>query len=72
MAFSRKRKRGSEQGKGLGKMGSEPASSVGCILEICLADESQNEIIEGGHDFAHLTRGHASGIFVQREIATIM
>jgi len=72
MAFSRKRKGGSEQGKGLGKMGSEPTPSLGSIVEIGLADESQHEIIEGSHDVAHITRGHASGIFVQGEIATIM
>ena len=72
MAFSRTRKGGSKQGKGLGKMGSEPASSLSRILEIGLADESQNEIIEGSHDFAHIACGHTRGIFLQREIATIV
>jgi len=37
-----------------------------------LSDQSQNQIIEGSHDFAHMTGGHARGIFVQCDIATIM
>ena len=72
MAFTRKRKGGGEQGKGLGEMSSEPSSGLSRIVEISLADESQNEIIEGSHDFAHIACGHASRIFLQREIATIV
>ncbi|MCC6300752.1 MAG: hypothetical protein IT314_15800 [Anaerolineales bacterium] len=71
MAFSRTRKRSSEQGKGFGKMGGEPASGLGGIVEIDLADEGENEILEGSHDDGRVAGGHASRIFVQGNIATI-
>jgi hypothetical protein len=45
MAFSKSRNRGGEQGKSLGEMSSEPASSLSSIMEARLADESQDEII---------------------------
>jgi len=53
-------------------MGSKAASSLSGIVEIGLAHEGENEIIEGSHDFAHSARGHASGIFLQCEIAAVM
>jgi hypothetical protein len=51
----------------------EPASELGSITEIWLADVRQNEIIEGSHDFLpHLAGSHASRIFLQHEIATVV
>ena len=72
MAFSRTRKRSGEERKCLGKMSSEPSASLGGIVKVCLADESQNQIIDRGDDVARVTNSHASGIFFESEIAAIM
>ena len=69
MAFSKSRKRSGKQGKGLGKMSSEPTTTLGSIVEARLANESQDEVIEGSHDLACVSNGHARGIFFQGEIA---
>ena len=72
MAFSKSRNRGGKQGKCHGKMSSEPATSLGSIVKASLSDESQNEIIDGGHDLACVSNGHAGGIFLEGDIAAIM
>ena len=72
MAFSRTRKRGGEQGKCVGGMGCEPASSLCSIVEVSLSNKRQNEIINRSHDFSHVARGHACGIFLESHIATVM
>ena len=72
MALPKSRKGGSQQSKRLVDMSGEPTSGMGGILEMSLADECQDEIVEGSHNLAHLGDGHARGIFLEGDIATIM
>lgn len=72
MALPKSRKGGSQQGERLMDMSGEPASGLSGILEMSLADECQDEIVERSHDFSHLANGHARGIFFEGDIATIM
>ena len=72
MAFSKSRKRGGEQGKSFGKMSRKPPSGSGGVVEAGLADESQHQIIDGSHDLACVSNRHASGIFLQGDIAAVV
>ena len=72
MAFSKSRKRGSEQSKSMGKMSREPTSGLGSIVEASLSDESQNQIIDGSHDFASISNSHTGSIFMQGDIAAVV
>ena len=72
MAFSRRRKRGGEQGKGVGEMSSKPTSGLGGIVEMGLPDQRQDEIIDRSHDLACVPNRHAGGIFLEGDIAAIV
>ena len=72
MAFSRKRKRGGEDGKRLGKMGGEPSSSLGGILEFGLGEAGENQIVNGSHDFASISNRHAGCLFFHPNSAPVM
>jgi hypothetical protein len=58
-----------EEGKCLGKMSCEPATSLGGIVEASLSDEGQNQIIDRSHDLACVSHCHEGGIFLQCDIA---
>ncbi|GAB4466914.1 MAG: hypothetical protein Kow0070_30070 [Anaerolineales bacterium] len=66
------RKRGSEQGKGVGRMGSEPASGLSGIAETSLSDECQNQIVDRSHDLGGVSDGHTGSVFVQGDIAAVV
>jgi hypothetical protein len=72
MANPRSGKRSSEEYKSVREMGSEPPSSLGYILEICLVDQSDNKIVNGCHDFAGIANGHASSILFESHISSVM
>ena len=72
MAFSRTRKGGSEQGKCQVEMGGKPSSGLGSIVEVGLANESQDQVVYGSHNFPEMADGHAGGVFVERNIPAIM
>ena len=46
-------------------MSGKPASSLSSILEFCLSSEGDHQIVDRGHDFAGIARGHSSGIFME-------
>ena len=45
---------------------------LGGIVEVCLTDQSQNEIIDRSHHFSGLADRHSSGIFLEGHVAAIV
>ena len=72
MVIPRSGKRSSEECKIVREMSSEPPSSLGCILEICLMDQSDHKIVNGSHHFAGIANGLASGILFESHISSVM
>jgi len=52
-----------------GKKRDKPTVSLSRIVKFWMTDESQNEIMNRGEYFACVSNGHASGIFLEGEIA---
>jgi hypothetical protein len=49
-------------------MSSKPTSGLSGISEFCLSSESDHQVVDRGHDFASVTNGHASSIFVEDHV----
>jgi hypothetical protein len=63
---------GNEQGKSFIDMAIEVTAGFGSILESGPFDQGDDQIMNSGQDTACCTDGHASGIFMKRNIATVM
>ncbi len=72
MVFSRKRMGPGKQQKGIGDMSGKPASGLSGISEFCLSREGDDEIVDRGHHMAGVCNRHASRIFFEGYIATIV
>ena len=72
MVFSRTGERGGEQGKCLREMSSKPTSGLSSIFELRLSDQSNHQIIEGGHHLACVPHCHSGSILLEGHISSIM
>ena len=72
MAVAKSGKSGNQEGKSLGKMSGEKASSLSSIDKTGLEDQCEDEVIEVGHDFCSMPNSHTSSIFSQGNVSTIM
>ena len=53
-------------------MSSEPTSGMSRIMEVGLANEGQDQDIDGSHDPASIRNGQTSSIFLKNDVAVIM
>ncbi len=50
-------------------MSSKITTRLSGNLEFCLSNQSDRQVIDGSHDMASVTYGHASGSFMEGNIA---
>ena len=72
MAFAKSGKGGNQEVKSLRDVSGEPTSGLRSIEELSLSNERQDQGVKASHDFGGVADRHASCIFFQSDVASIM
>ena len=72
MAFSRKGISGDEQSESLLDVPGKPPAALDGIRESGLLEQAQDQIVHHRQNASGCTLGHAGGVFMESDIATIM